>query len=102
MKKQKFVVNAVRQLRIDNVEKYCELVNYLVNAKSLLEAENAVMALMKNGEKSFINADGQTGFWQFVEILSVNPIISEQEDITELQVQIFESLADLQQLNNRA
>lgn len=93
--KQKFVVNAIRQLILNGTQRNCELVNFLVSATSIEEAEKLVENTIKAHEKEFINSNGEKGVWKYVEILSTNPIISETEEITELQVQVYENLEAL-------
>lgn len=97
--KQKFVVNIIRQLEVDNKAVYCELVNFLVLADSVKNAEQQVERSVKKNEREFINSESNKGIWKFVEILSTNPIISEIENITELQVYVYanvEAIHDLE------
>lgn len=95
MQMQKFVVNAVRQLYIQNTEQFCELVSFLVTAESTENAEILAKNFIQSQQQPFINANGKIGEWRFVEVLSVNPIISESDNMIELQVQTFSSVEKL-------
>lgn len=95
MQMQKFVVNAVRQLYIQNTEQFCELVSFLVTAESMANAEILVKNFIQSQQQPFINANDSVGEWRFVEILSINPIISESDNMIELQVQTFSSVEKL-------
>lgn len=95
---QKFVVNAVRQLELDGKNIYCELVNFLVIATSIENAEQLIEKHLKGNEKEFTNSESSKGIWRFVEILSTNPIISEHKGITELQVNVYDSIETLHNL----
>ena len=96
--KQKFVVNVIRQLEVDNKALYCELVNFLVVANSIKNAERLVEKSIKENEKVFINSESHKCIWRFVEILSTNPIISEVEEIIELQVHVYSSVEAIHNL----
>lgn len=57
--KEKFVVNAIRQLVINKQESSCEFVNFLVNASSMEQAK----AMIENHIKSHqIKSDGTNKF----------------------------------------
>lgn len=101
MQKQKFVVNAIRQLQIENTKQFCELVSFLVMAESTENAEILAKNFIQSQQQPFINANGKVGEWRFVEVLSVNPIISENDNIIELQVQLFESVEKLHEIEQQ-
>lgn len=98
MTTEKFVVNAVRQLVIDERKSDFEWVNFLVNATSMAQASELIEKHLKSHEIPIVNSSGQTFFWQFVKIESVNPIIAEFDNMTELQIKVFNHADPLYQV----
>lgn len=96
---EKFVVNAIRQLIVDNNERYCELVTFLVHSTSMEQAQNIIENHLKlNESNKNTNISGQEFFWKFVEVESVNPIIFENDDgISEIQIKTYDDLDSVYQ-----
>lgn len=90
--KERFVVNAIRQLVFDKQETSCEFVNFLVNATSMEQAKEMVEIHMKSNQSIQTNSSGVDFYWKFIEVESVNPIIFDNGDIMELQVKSYDSL----------
>lgn len=92
---EKFVVNAIRQLVVNDKESYCELVSFLVDATSIEQAQQSIEEHLRSNEQPQTNASGDIFLWRFVETDSVNPIVFEDGKITELQVKVYDTLDDL-------
>lgn len=98
--KEKFVVNAIRQLVINDEESTCEFVNFLVNAHSIEQAKAMIETHLKSNQIIQINTSGIAFYWKFIEVESVNPIVFENGDIMELQVKSYDSLDALYEVLN--
>ena len=94
--KEKFVVNAIRQLVINKQESSCEFVNFLVNASSMEQAKEMIENHMKSNQMIQTNSSGAKFYWKFIEIESVNPIIFDDRDIMELQIKSYDNLDVIQ------
>lgn len=92
---EKFVVNAIRQLVVNDKESYCELVSFLVDATSIEQAQQTIEEYLRSNEQPQTNVSGDIFLWRFVETDSVNPVIFEDGKITELQVKVYDTLDDL-------